>query len=200
MPNGLPVAGEDDGVGADGGAHRPGELQVVPLRRRRLARRDDPPRLAVGGDGIGRLDEQPTVDRADVEVGAPGGAAVQDPQVRLGDERGEGVVVVARGDDDLGEHRRQRRGGSRGHRPVHRDDAAEGADRVAGVGPLVGRGDVAGDGDAARVGVLDDHARRLGEAVHEPPRGLGVEQVEVAQRLAAVLLDGVPPAGAPASR
>ena len=78
-------------------------------------------------------------------------------------------------------------------RPVDGDDAAERADRIAGVGPLVRRGDVVGDGDAARVGVLDDHARRLGEAVDEPPRRLGVVQVEVAQRLAAVLLRRVPP-------
>ena len=50
------------------------------------------------------------------------------------------------------------------------------------------------DRDAARVGVLHDDARRFVEAVDEPPRRLGVEQVEVAHLLAAVLHGVVPPA------
>ena len=56
-------------------------------------------------------------------------------------------------------------------------------------------GEVAGDRDAARVGVLDDRARRaVAEVVHELPRRVGVVEVEVREREAAVLLDAVPPA------
>ena len=82
------------------------------------------------------------------------------------------------------------------HRPVDGDDAAEGGDRVGGVGARVGRRDLVGDGDAARVGVLDDDRRgTVAEAVHQLPGRLGVEEVEVGQLLAAVL-DGVVPPGA----
>ena len=81
-----------------------------------------------------------------------------------------------------------------GDRSIDGDDSAERADRVAGVRPDVGLADVGGDGDTAGVGVFDDHAGRLGEAVHQSPRGLGVVQVEVAEFLAAVLDGIVPPA------
>ena len=45
-------------------------------------------------------------------------------------------------------------------------------------------GAVVGDGDAARVGVLDDHARRRGEALDAFPRRVGVGDVVVRELLA----------------
>ena len=63
-------------------------------------------------------------------------------------------------------------------------------------------GEVVGHRDAARVGVLDDArpAGSVAEVVHEPPRGVGVVQVEVRQREPAVLLHVVPPARVPPMR
>ena len=82
-------------------------------------------------------------------------------------------------------------------RAVERDDAAERGALVALERALVRGGEVVGDRDAARVGVLDDGDRGPAdgaEVVHEAPRGVGVVEVEVAEREAAVLLDVVPPA------
>ena len=52
----------------------------------------------------------------------------------------------------------------------------------------MGVGDVATDRDAARVGVLDDRDRRLGEVVRRPIRRLSVDVVVVAHLLAVQLL------------
>ena len=193
---GLAVLGEHDRVRGHGGAHGPGELQVVPLAGVGARCVTTHHVRAVRGDGIGRLHEQAAVDRSDVERVRARRLRREDPEVGLLRQRRQRLVVVGRGDDDLGEHGRQRRRGGRRQRPVDGDDAAERADRITRVGLLVGGRDVGGDGDAARVGVLDDDARRFVEAVHEAPRRLGVEQVEVAELLAAVLGDGVPPAAA----
>ena len=66
------------------------------------------------------------------------------------------------------------------HRPVGRDHTAERRHRVARVRLRVGLGDVGADRDAARVRVLDDRHRRLGEVVRRPPRGVRVDVVVVA--------------------
>src|SRR3546814_643705 len=109
-------------------------------------------------------------------------------------------VGVARGDHDVG-----LRGGDhpldRGlvYRVRQRDDPTEGRTLVALEGALVGVGETVGHRRAARVGVLDDRDRGTaggrGEVVGEAPRGIGVEEVEVAERHAAVLLHTVPPRG-----
>ena len=85
---------------------------------------------------------------------------------------------------------------------VERDDAAERRALVALERPLVRVGEVVGERDAARVGVLDDRdrGRFSAEVVHQPPRGVGVVEVEVAEREAGVLLDVVPPARVLADR
>ena len=99
--------------------------------------------------------------------------------------------------DDLGEHVAEGGRHLGGDGAIRSDDAAEGTHRIACVGADVGLGDVVGDGDAARIGVLDHDAGRVVEPMDEPPRGLGVEHVEVAEFLAAVLRHRVPPAGGP---
>ncbi len=80
--------------------------------------------------------------------------------------------------------------------PVDGDDAAEGADRIAGVGLHVGIGDVVADRHPARVGVLDDHACRVVETMDQAPGRFRVVEIEVAEVLAAVLRHRVPPPGA----
>ena len=56
-------------------------------------------------------------------------------------------------------------------------------------------GDVVGYRDATGVRMLHDHRRGpITQLVHESPRGLGVEEVEIRELLAAVLHRVVPPA------
>ena len=75
---------------------------------------------------------------------------------------------------------------------VEGDDAAERRLAVGGVGQIVGLADAAFifryHGDAAGVGMLDDHAGRLGEALHALQRGVGVGHVVERQLLALQLL------------
>ena len=85
--------------------------------------------------------------------------------------------------------------------------APEGALHVALERPLVGGDEVVGHGGAARVGVLDDGDGRLPGAgvrrqlVHQAPGGVTVEEVEVRQRVPAVLLPWRPTSSAvPAMR
>src|SRR5699024_9112993 len=74
--------------------------------------------------------------------------------------------------------------------------AAEGGDRVAGVGLGVRLGDRGAHGDAARVGVFDDgHGGRPALVVGGAPGGVGVHVVVVAHRLAVQLLGGGQPGG-----
>lgn len=58
------------------------------------------------------------------------------------------------------------------------------------VSALVGGEDVVADRHAARVGVFDDHAGRLGELFHAFQRGVGIGDVVIRQRLALQLLGG----------
>ena len=88
----------------------------------------------------------------------------------LGRERGPGLLVGVGGDHDLGEDRGDLAPRPAVERPVAGDDAAEGAERVAGQRLAVGLGEVGADGDAAGVGVLDDHDRGLGELGHQRQR------------------------------
>ena len=64
------------------------------------------------------------------------------------------------------------------------DDPAEGADRIALVGPLESRGRVVGDRGAAGVVVLEDAGRGLGEQPDQPQGTVEVQQVVVGQLLA----------------
>ena len=69
-------------------------------------------------------------------------------------------------------------------RAIERDDAAECRGRVGPIRAVVRRERVACDRDAARIRVLDDDARRLGELTHAFERGIAVGDVVVRQRLA----------------
>ena len=66
------------------------------------------------------------------------------------------------------------------------------------MGRHVGLGDVGAGSGPTRVGVLDDNRTRLvAKKLHEPPRRLGVEQVQVRHGPATVHHGGVPPPGSP---
>ena len=106
----LALVGEHDGVGRDRRADDPGELEVQPLLIAGRRRGDDPPRAAVRADRVGLLDEQSTVDRADVERQLrPGNERRQQAQVVLRRERRQRRRFVVGGHDDLGEHGSQAR-------------------------------------------------------------------------------------------
>ena len=70
---------------------------------------------------------------------------------------------------------------------VHRDDAAERADRIAGEGALVGLDHGPPHRHAAGVGVLDDHAGGDLELAHDTAGGVEVEEVVVRELPALVL-------------
>ena len=93
-------------------------------------------------------------------------------------------VVYAGAIEHLEELRRDRLQRRRVDRSVERDDAAEGAGGVGGERETVGIERRRGDGDAARIGVLDDDAGRLGEGLHALPRRVGVADVVVRELLA----------------
>ena len=88
-----------------------------------------------------------------------------------------------------GDHRFDERGHDRPgrvlvDRPVEADDAAERRQRVGLARADVGLGNRGARRRAARVGVLDDHRRRLAELQHDARRGVEVEQVGERQLLA----------------
>ena len=75
-------------------------------------------------------------------------------------------------------------------RLVEREDAAERGERVAVPGEAEGVGERGGGRGPARVVVLDDDARRLGELAGEVQGRVEVEDVVVTQFLAVQLLGG----------
>src|SRR5688572_15591296 len=183
------VAHEDDGVGLDELGDAPGEQKVLHLLRRRLL---------LGGDlEVGFLQ--------DLRVGALNQQAPADALVlmrlRLVRERhfqhahvcfaGEYLLRIgldARRDDHLGKLLANGFGGGAVERTVEGEDAAESGHRVGREGARVSFAQVGAGRDPAGVGMLDDDARRLAEALHAFPRRVGVGDVVVRELLALHLL------------
>ncbi len=138
--------------------------------------------------GIRALHQQAAADALEVVgVDALAQRNFQQAHVLLGREYRARARGEARRDQHfdelLGHHLR----GRFVQRHVEGDDAAEGRGRVGLEGLLVGFLRGAADGHAARVGVLDDDARRaLGrvERFHALPRRIGIGDVVVRQLLA----------------
>ena len=99
----------------------------------------------------------------------------------------DGALAVARRVQHLDELLGDELGELARERAVDRDDAAERRRRVGGQRLAVGLLGRRREGAAARVAVLDDHAGRHRELLHEPRRGVEVEQVVERELLAAVL-------------
>ena len=196
--DGLAVLRVDDGVGLDELGHLPGEHQVVDflLARRALGHHLE----VVGGDhaDVAALHQQPAVDALEVPAGGTFGrpfAAFQQAHVGLGGHHGTGFGGDLRCDDHFDELALDDGlGGFAVQLAVEGDDAAEGGFAVGGVGQVVGLADAAfvlrHHGHAARVGMLDDHAGRLDEALHAFQRGVGVGHVVVGEFLALQLHGG----------
>ncbi len=195
--DGLTVLGVNDGVGLDELGHFPGEDQVVDFLLGRCALGHD---LEVGfadHADVAALHQQATGDALEVPGGGTFGrpfATGQQAHVGFGGDDGAGFFADARSDDDFDELTLDDGlGGFAVQLAVEGDDAAERRLGVGGVGQFVGLANAAfgirADCHAARVGVLDDDAGRLDEALHAFQRGVGVGHVVVRQFLA-LQLDG----------
>ncbi len=192
----LAVLGVDDGIGLDELGHLPGEYQVVNflLGRRALGHHLE----IVGGDhaDVATLDQQAAIDALVVPAGGAFGrplAAFEQAHVGFAGDDFTGFGRNARGNDHFDELTLD--DGASGFAvefAVEGDDAAERGFAVGGIGQLVGLADAAfvfrHHSHAARVGVLDDDAGRLGEALHAFQRGVGVGDVVERQFLALQLL------------
>ncbi len=148
----------------------------------------------VGADhaDIAALHQQAAVDALVVPcrgaVGRPL-AAGQQAHIGLGCDDGAGFFAHGWGDDYFNELTIDDGLGGLGVQfAVEGDDAAERRLGVGGVGQFVGLANAAfgvrADGHAARVGVLDDHAGRLDEALDAFQRSVGVGHVVVGQLFA----------------
>src|SRR5829696_2786091 len=164
-------------------------LAATDQARARSAAGLEVPAGRVVGTRVGLLGEQAAGHRANAQpAGRAGRVGLDQPQRRLAGEHGQGLVVEAGGDHDLGEDAGDPLGGGRVQRPRQPNHPAEGADRVAlqraGVRLLQGRP----ERRPARVGVLDDGRERPVAVLGDQGQGgVGIEQVVVGQLLACQL-------------
>src|ERR1700712_302553 len=190
--DGLAVFRIDDGVGLDVLGDFPGEDQVVDFLLARCTFGHD--FEVVGGDhaDVAALYQKAAVDALVVPcrrtVGSPL-AAGQQSHVGFAGDNGLRLGADAWGDDHFNELALDDGPGGLGVQfTVEGDDAAECRLAVGGVGQLVGLADTAfgvrADGNPTRVGVLDDDAGWLDEALDAFQRGIGISHVVVGQLLA----------------
>ena len=180
-------------------ANAPGEAGIGQLVRGGLALRDHLPVLGRRSERVGRLHQPAAVDLTQRETDLVGPWPLQHPCVapfRL--EALHHAVLIAGRDDQIGLGRcLDALDRIEVDDLVERHDPAESRAGVAVVGPLVHVGKIVASRGAARIGVLHDHHRRgtlgLAEIVHDPPRRISVEVVQVAERQPAVLVGVVPP-------
>ncbi len=180
----------DDGVRLHVLGDGEGEDEVGGLGRRRRASGDDFQVAGAGSGGVARLHQQAARERAERDAArrrVRQAAGHQQAQVFLLRDDPPRRLVGVGGDDHLGEDLGDARRRGRVEGAVQRDDAAEGAHRIAGERTGVGGGEVARQGHAAGIGVLDDgdggrlFRRELG---HQLVGRVGVVQIVVAERLA----------------
>ena len=157
------------------------------------------PRQSSGGSDDWSRNPPATLRRSN--VGDVHRVGSQDPQVLLLRQDLESIVVVSRGDDDLGEDLGDRLSGREVAGRVQSDDPAERRCPVA-IESLRGtpREMRRCDRDSARVRVLDDRGTGSLELERELPRCVGVEEVVVRQLLAVELLGRSQPRGSPGLR
>src|SRR3989344_1473195 len=190
--DGLTVLGVDDGVGLDVLGNFPGKDQVMDFLFGRRTLGHDLQVIGADHADVAALHQQATVDALVV----PGSSAIgrplatgQQAHVGLGGDDGAGFFADARGNDHFDELTLDDGLGGLGVQfAVEGNDAAECRFGVSSVGQVVSLADAAfgvrADGHAARVGVLDDHAGWLDEALHAFQRGIGIGHVVVGQLFA----------------
>src|ERR1051325_1001728 len=185
------VAAEDDGVRFHVLGHAPGEDEIRALRFARRRPRDELEIPGIEHLRVAGLHEQAAADAlVVVRLGTVGQRHLEHPQICLPGEDRLCFRLDARRDHDLGELRAERFGRARVERAVEREDAAEGRHRVGLERLRVRFSERIGDRGPARVGVLHDHAGRVGKALHALPRGVGICDVVVGQLLALHLAVG----------
>ena len=85
-------------------------------------------------NGVGKLDEEPTIDTPALGAATPGRLDHQDPEILLGDQHVERAVGVLGRDDHLGEDLRDLSRHLHTDRPIGRDHASVRRGRIAGMG------------------------------------------------------------------
>ena len=183
------VATEDDGVRFDILGHAPREHQVLQLLRRRLQFRDHFQVADQHVFRVGRLHQQAATDALEVHgIDAIAQRNFQQAHVLLGRQDLLGFSGKHWRDQHFDEQLGQFHGSSRIDFHVEGDDAAECRGRIGLQRALVSVGSVGAQGHAARVGVLDDHARgalvEAAHALHAFPCSIGVGDIVERQFLA----------------
>src|SRR5690554_63121 len=192
--DGAAGLGVHDGIGFHVLGHFPGEQQVVQFLLGGLALGDDFHVFHGDHAQVTVLHQQATGHA--LVVHGLGALAVelttgQQAYVLLGSDNLNRFRRHARGDDDFHELAvHNGLGSGRVQFPVKGDDAAERRSGVGGEGQVIGLQNIGTDGYATGVGVLDDHAGRIGEGLDALQGGVGVGYVVVAQFLALQLFGG----------
>src|SRR6266850_3601445 len=173
----------------------PSEHEVGALRLARRHARDEPEILDGERSRVARLHQQTAADAlVVVRLRAVGQRHLQHPEVSFPGKDLLCFRLDARRDHHLGELGGERFGGLRVERAVERQDPAESRHRIGLERLRVGFREGVGDGGAAGVGVLDDHAGRVGEALDALPCRVRVGDVVVGQFLSLDLAVGGDPA------
>ena len=176
--------------------HLEGEAQVGELGRRRRSLGDDLQLERIDRAVVARLREKPARQHLDGEAGrvrVRQSARDQQAQVLFRRHDGDRFLARRRRNDDLGEDLGDLGRGCGVEGAVQRDDAAEGAERVAAERLVPGFDKRGGGRHSARVGVLDDGdggtccRRELGD---ELECCVGIVEVVVRQLLALELPGG----------
>ncbi|ABA48884.1 hypothetical protein BURPS1710b_3404 [Burkholderia pseudomallei 1710b] len=180
-----PVAAEHDRVRLHVFRDAPCEQEVVHFLRRRVAFRDDAQLARLHVLRIERLHEQAAAHALQIErVMAFAQRDFEQAHVLLGHEHLLGRVRERRRDQHFDELLRDRLGRGLVDFAVERDNAAERGGRIGLERLRVRFARVRAHRDAARIRVLDDHARRRVERLHAFPRGVRIGDVVVRQFLA----------------
>ncbi len=198
--DGLAALGIDDGIGLHVLGDLPGKDQVVDFRFGRRTPGDDLEVGVLDHAQVLVLHQQAAGHALEVPLRGAGVdgrqcAAFQHAHVLLGGGDLQRGLRDARRNNHF--HKLALDDGLRGlgvQLAVEGDDAAEGGFGVGGIGQVIGLADAAfvvrHHGHAAGIGVLDDDAGWLGEALHALQRGVGVGDVVVAEFLALQLARG----------
>src|SRR3954468_3995000 len=189
------VAAEYDRVRLHVLGDAPGEHQVGALGLGRRGARDELEVLGVERSRVARLHEHPAADAlVVVRLRAVGQRHLQHAEIFFPGKNSLRFSLDARRDHHLGELGAERFGGLRVERAVEGEDPAESRHRIGLERLGVGVGEGLRDRGAAGVGVLDDYAGRVAEALDALPGRVRVGDVVVGQFLPLDLAVGRDPA------
>ena len=135
------VAREQDRVRFHRAGGLPRELQICQsLSRGRLTGHQLPVRgpVMISINGVGKLDEEPTIDTPALDAASPGRLDHKDSEILLGSEHIERAIGIPGGNDHLGEDLRDLSRHLHTDRPIGRDHASVRRGRITGMGLSMG--------------------------------------------------------------